>query len=171
MSTPNTSTETTQAESEDNNTGGWTVTRVATAATLGFVALIVILFLIGLAIAVFGDVVYWAAMIQIARDIVMFIIAVQGILIIAGISILIIQIARLVNLIKSESIPIIENTQETLKEAKATAQFVSKHSTGPIVALQSTLAGFIAFISELFKINRLMKPNNSTSSQTEDKRT
>lgn len=168
MSIETTTGEVNQPEADESTQSRWTVSRVATIATAVLVLLIVALFLIGLAIALLGDVVYWAAMIQIARDIVLFIIAIQGILIIGGISILIVQIARLVNLIQAESVPIIESTQETLKETRATAQFVSKHSTGPLIALQSAIAGLLAFLGEILKINQLIKPNKTTSSQTED---
>lgn len=165
--TPSTETPTTEQETPQQESK-WTVQRIVMIAVIAFVVLILVLFVIGLLIAIFGDVVYWAAVIQIARDIVMFIIAIQGILIITALAILILQIARLINLVKAESVPIFESTQETLKEAKATTQFVSKHSIDPIIKLQAFFSGFLVFLAELFKINKLVKPNNSLRNQEDD---
>jgi ABC-type multidrug transport system fused ATPase/permease subunit len=165
----NVTTETQTSDSESQSEGKWTIQRIVMMSVFAFVALILILFVIGLLIALFGDVIYWAAIIQIARDIIVFVIAVQGILIVTALAILILQIARLINLVKAESVPIFESTQETLKEAKATTQFVSKHSIDPIIKMKAFFSGLLVFFAELFKINSLIKPNNSLKNQDEDK--
>lgn len=164
-----TETQTPNSEAQPQQESKWTIQRIVMLSVFAFVIFILVLFIIGLLIALFGDVIYWAAIIQIARDIVVFVIAVQGILIVTALAILILQVARLINLVKAESVPIFESTQETLNEAKATTQFVSKHSVDPIIKMKAFFSGLLVFFSELFKINSLIKPNNSLKDQDEDK--
>src|SRR5690606_21114675 len=95
--------------------------------------IIILLFVIGVLLALFTDPETTAASIQIIRDVVIIIMGLEFILIIVALAILILQIARLVNLLQNEVKPVLENTQTTVNHAKGTVEFVSTNVTAPIV--------------------------------------
>lgn len=135
----------------------WTLTRVAILAGGGFAGFILILFLIALAIAVFGDVSIWAQRMQYFRDLLMIIVAVQVILIVTGFAILVVQIGRFVNLLRSEIKPITRETQQAARNVRVTSQFVSEQATGPVIQASSFFFGAITFLREISRIRSLLK--------------
>jgi len=64
--------------------------------------------------------------------------------------ILIIQLARLINLLQNEIKPIVESTNETVSTLRGTTQFLSDNLSEPVIRLNEYLAG----VSEFFKIVR-----------------
>lgn len=64
--------------------------------------------------------------------------------------ILIIQLARLINLLQNEIKPIVESTNETVSTLRGTTQFVSDNLSEPVIRINEYMAG----ISEFFKIVR-----------------
>ncbi len=67
------------------------------------------------------------------RDIAIIIIAIQSIVIGVLIAVLIWQIWRLVKIVQTELMPIIEDTQETVKTVRGTAEFVSNNVVSPVI--------------------------------------
>lgn len=67
--------------------------------------------------------------------------------------ILIIQLARLINLLQNEIKPIVESTNETVSTLRGTTQFLSDNLSEPVIRLNEYMAG----ISEFFKIVRPKK--------------
>jgi hypothetical protein len=64
--------------------------------------------------------------------------------------ILIIQLARLINLLQNEIKPIVESTNETVSTLRGTTQFLSDNLSEPVIKINEYLAG----LSEFFKIVR-----------------
>ncbi len=64
--------------------------------------------------------------------------------------ILIIQLARLINLLQNEIKPIVKSTNETVSTLRGTTQFLSDNISEPVIRLNEYMAGF----SEFFKIVR-----------------
>jgi hypothetical protein len=54
---------------------------------------------------------------------------------------LIVQLARLINLLQNEIRPILESTNETTRTLRGTAVFMSDHLTEPVIKANESLAG------------------------------
>jgi hypothetical protein len=136
--------------------GGLTLRRVVMIASGGLIALILLIFVLALVVAR-GNVEQWGAIIEIVRDLVIIFLALEGILIILALSVLILQVARLINLLQNEVQPILKNTQETIKSAKGTVDFVSETVTGPIVRATAFVAGVNVVVNNAFGLRRMLK--------------
>lgn len=90
--------------------------------------------------------------IAIIRDVMFIFLALEGILIILALTILIAQVARLVNLVQSEIKPILRNTQETVQYAKGTVEFVGKNLTQPVMTANTFMAAGVTFAKTLFRL-------------------
>src|SRR3989304_7784179 len=76
------------------------------------------------------------------RDIFIIFMAFESLLIGAALVILVIQIASLINLIQNEVKPILKSTTETVNTLRGTTAFLSENMVGPVIKLNSYLAGF-----------------------------
>jgi hypothetical protein len=85
-----------------------------------------------------------------ARDIAIIIVAFQSIIIGILMAILVIQVIRLVNLLRHEIMPIVNSTQETVGTVRGTAGFVSDHLVQPLVSAASFSAGARRAVRTLF---------------------
>ncbi len=113
-------------------TSKWTIQRVAVLGASVLGGILVVIFLIGLALALFADAQPTAARMQVVRDIFIILIGLELILIVASLAVLIVQIARLITLLKSETKPILENAQEATRSANGrTAEYLM---STPLVA-------------------------------------
>jgi hypothetical protein len=131
------------------------LTRIVIAVTV--VLVLVVAGVVGIALLIAqGDVERWAAIMQIFRDIFIVFLSLQGILIIVAIAVLIVQIARLVNLLQNEISPILKNAQETANTAAGTARFVGENLSEPLIAFSSFLASLSLFLREAGGIRRAL---------------
>jgi len=137
----------------------WTLQRIVMIAAGILGGLIILLFILGLLLALFSNVEATAPRIQIVRDIFLIIMGLEFILIILALAVLILQVARLINLLQNEIKPILENTQDTVNSAKGTVDFVSSNVTRPIVRASGFLAGTSVLIRELGGIRRAVRHN------------
>lgn len=135
----------------------WTIKRITTIAAAALIGVILLVFIIGVLLALLTDANQTAPRIQIIRDIVIIILALQGIVIVVALAVLILQVARLINLLQNEVIPILENTKDTLNTAKGTVEFVSSNVTDPLVKASGFFAGARVLISELGGIRRAIR--------------
>lgn len=124
-----------------------------------FAGLILLIFLFGIGLAVLADPGPTAERVSLLRDIFIIVMALEIIVIIVALAALIVQFARLLNLLQNEVKPILDNAQEASDTAKGTAQFIGANVTGPLVRLQSFLAGFVVFLRELGGIRRAIRPS------------
>jgi len=95
-----------------------------------------------------------AAAFRILRDFFIIVLALQGILISVALVVLILQLTALINLLRTEIKPIVDETRQTLTTVKGTSQFVSENVASPVIREASTVAGARAFIGELSGIRR-----------------
>lgn len=141
---------------EEESDGFWTFQRIAMVSVGAIVGFYILLFLIGLVTAIaFGE---SAAMwFGYFRNLVNIALAVSTLVIFVGIGVLIVQIARFVNLLRSEVKPITEDSQKALQEVRATAQFVQKNSVQPIIQGQAFFAGLLAFLREIVRLTQILQ--------------
>ncbi len=87
------------------------------------------------------------------RDIFIVFMAVESMFIGFALVILMIQLARLTNMLQHEIKPILENTNDTVNTVRGTAIFVSENLVEPVMKLNSYLAAFgkLLELMNLFK--------------------
>jgi hypothetical protein len=76
------------------------------------------------------------------RDIFIILMALESLLIGLALTILIIQIARLTNLLENEVKPILDSTNETISNLRGTTKFLSDNLVEPVIKLNEILAVF-----------------------------
>jgi hypothetical protein len=91
---------------------------------------------------------YNPAATAVIRDIFIIFLAVESLFIGLALTILMIQLARLTNLLQHEIKPILENTNETVNTVRSTAIFVSENLVDPVMKLN----GYIAAIGKFFEL-------------------
>lgn len=147
---------TTSTESNSESNSRWTFNRILILATVGLVVLILLPFIIGLIVAI-ADPNGAAGFFEYVKNLLIIALSIQGILIVAGVAILVVQVARFVNLLRSEVKPITDDTRDVVRNVKVTTEFATKEGVRPIVQAQSFFAGLWVFTREIFKINRIVK--------------
>jgi hypothetical protein len=80
------------------------------------------------------------------RDIFIILLGFQSMLIGFVMIILVIQIARLINLLNNEIKPILETTNETISHLRGTTVFLSENLSEPVVKLNEYIAGMTEFL-------------------------
>ncbi len=153
-------TETTP-ETQSQANQGFDVAKVARRAAfafVGFIVLLVVLIVVLSLIAEGNDAAQVGVVVAIIRDVVIILLALEGILIVMALVVLIAQVARLVNLLQNEVKPILENTQETVRHAKGSVEFVGKNVTEPVISTSAFFAGLGVIVRELGGIRRALRP-------------
>lgn len=143
--------------------GGWSITRIALITSLILIGVVVVIFVGGLALALFTTVEQTAYWVQIVRDLFIIVMALEGILIVCAIAALVVQVSRLVNLLKSEVRPILENAEAAAKSVKGTAEFVGNNIAEPVINAGGFIAGVSVLIRELAGLRRAIQPSNHRS--------
>jgi hypothetical protein len=87
------------------------------------------------------------------RDIFIILMALESLLIGLALTILIIQIARLTNLLENEVKPILDSTNETISNLRGTTRFLSDNLVEPVIKLNEILAVFQR-ITDILKLTR-----------------
>lgn len=144
------------SETQSTKKTGWSMTRIAAVATGFLVGLLVLLFVFALILAI-ADVERAGQIIQLVRDYLIIVILLEGILILFAIAVLMVQIARSVNLVQNEVKPILETTQETLNTVKGSAEFMSKNAAEPMIRASSFFSGLWVFLRELGGLRRAVR--------------
>ena len=75
------------------------------------------------------------------RDIFIIFMALESLLLGLALVILIIQVARLINLLQNEIKPILDSTNETVSTLRGTSAFLSDNLVAPIIKMNEYLAG------------------------------
>lgn len=97
-----------------------------------------------------------AGSVQIIRDFFIIVMVMEGMLIGAALIILVLQLARLTNLLQNEIRPILEQTNSTVKTVKGTASFVSRNVADPVIRSAGFLSWLVAVIRELLGLRRVV---------------
>ena len=79
------------------------------------------------------------------RDVFIIFMALESIVIGLALIILIIQLAKLINLLQNEIKPIINSTNETVSTLRGTSQFLSDNLVEPVLKLNEIMAGLQHF--------------------------
>lgn len=87
------------------------------------------------------------------RDIFIIFLALQSILIGVALVVLLIQLARLINLLQNEVKPILDSTNETVGHLRGTTIFLSEQLVEPLIKLNEYLAG----LTQLMAVIGLLK--------------
>ncbi len=122
-----------------NDTMRW----VVIGAIVGFILLIAVA--VGLSWVMVSN----PAITETLRDVFIIWMAFVSILIGVALVVLIIQVARLTNLLQHEIKPILDNTNQTINTVRGTAAFVSENVSEPMVKISSTVAGVTRFVQLL----------------------
>ncbi len=118
--------------------------------------ILILLFILALVFSLIGGDSF-ATVVRVIRDLVIIFLALEGALIVLALAILILQIARLVNLLQSEVKPILDNTQSTLTTLRGTVEFMSENLTQPIVKASGFFASITTLTSSAFGLRRALK--------------
>jgi len=145
METDRTSTEiTTYSQQESNSPDELTASQRKTL--IGIIAVVVILIA-----AIIGGI-WWLVQPGTdtgrVRDIFIIFMGFESLLIGFTLVILIVQLARLINLLQNEIKPIIDSTNETVSNLRGTTAFLSDNLSEPVIKLNEYIAG----LSELLKV-------------------
>jgi ABC-type dipeptide/oligopeptide/nickel transport system permease component len=111
------------------------------------------LFLIALIIVAVNAMVKNPAQTETLRDIMIIFLAFESIIIGLALVILLVQLARLTNLLQYEIRPILEATNETVGSLRGTTKFLSDNLVTPVVKANSSFAALRRAI-ELFDFRR-----------------
>lgn len=76
-----------------------------------------------------------------ARDIAIIVLALESIVVGVLLGILVIQVMRLVRLLREEVMPILRSTQDTVSTVRGTTDFMADHLVQPVVKASSYAAG------------------------------
>jgi hypothetical protein len=90
---------------------------------------------------------------SVIRDIFIIFMAVESLFIGLTLVVLMVQLARLTNLLQHEIKPILESTNETVNTVRGTAIFVSENLADPVMKLNS----YVAALSKFFELMNLFK--------------
>ncbi len=134
---------------------GFNLRRIVLIASGAIIGFTVVMFLIALLISTGGEPL--GNIVRTIRDLVIIFLALEGVLIILGLAVLVLQIARLVNLLQTEIKPILENTQETVRTAQGTVEFVGNNIAEPVIAASGFFAGVSVLMGNMFGIRRALK--------------
>jgi hypothetical protein len=155
--TPPALPEPARTSSPPQEKSGLSVVRVVIIASAVLVGLVIVILVVSLLIAQ-GDLQTWSNIVEIFRDMFIIFLALEGILIILALAVLIVQVARLINLIQNEVKPVLTNTQQTVKTAKGTVDFVSDTVSEPLIKASAFMAGFGVVMNNLGGIRRALRP-------------
>lgn len=134
---------------------GFNTRRAVLIGVGGLIGALLIVFILALGLAAAGT--EWATAVQVVRDVVIIVLALQGILILLALAILILQVARLVSLLQAEVKPVLENAQDTMKTVQVTVEFVSDNVADPIIKASGFIAGVSVMLREIFGIRRAIR--------------
>ena len=94
------------------------------------------------------------------RDVFIIFMALESIVIGLVLIILVVQIARLINLLQNEIKPILDSTNETVSTLRGTTKFLSDNLAEPIIKLNEYFAGLQSFIKLIRPARRKNEQSN-----------
>ncbi len=80
------------------------------------------------------------------RDVFIIFMALESMVIGLVLIILVVQLARLTNLLQNEIKPIMDSTNETVSTIRGTTQFLSDHMVEPVIKINEYIAGLTSFL-------------------------
>jgi hypothetical protein len=87
------------------------------------------------------------------RDIFIIVVALESLVIGIALTVLVIQLASLINLLRNEVRPILRATSETVNTLRGTTEFLGENVVQPVIEIRGYLAG-ITRVLELMRIKK-----------------
>jgi len=136
----------------NENEGSNQTRNIVIAGIIAIVSFVIVLIVIAVLLAL--NPATTAPSVVVIRDLL--IIAMAFLLIVIGVSftVLLVQIARFVNLMTNEVRPLIETTTDTVNTVRGTAVFISKHVTEPIISTAGALGGVAKVVGDVEMIRK-----------------
>lgn len=126
-----------------------------------FLIVFLIAVVVGLVLGEHDAVANWVA---IFRDLLLIVLAMEGMVMGVALIVLVIQLAALVNVLQNEIKPIVDSANQTVTTVRGTAEFVSQNVVEPVVKFSSAAVGLSALLRELLRlrrsVRRAMRPDN-----------
>ena len=132
---PDSTTSTVDALPAENGPESTTISPVWIVVSVVFLLVVLAFFVFSVTLMVQNP-----AQTETLRDIMIIFVALESIIIGVALVILLIQLARLSNLLRYEIKPILETTNETLSSLRGTTRFLSDNLVTPVVKANSTFA-------------------------------
>lgn len=143
--------------------GGPSIMKVAVIAAGAFFVVILLTF----ALAVFfatRDIDRAGEFIRLIRDVFIIVLSMSFLMIVASLTVLIIQVASLVNLLQTEIKPLLENLQATMNTVSGTARFVGANVAQPLIKAGGFMAGVAVFAREFGGIRKALSRSENGKS-------
>ena len=152
-----------QASPTEKPKSKWTVQRIVFLSSGVLGGLIAIIFVVGLLLAFSGELEITALRVEYIRNLFMIVIGLEGLLIIGSIAVLIVQITRLVNMLKRDVQPVLTTAQETVNTAKGTVEFVGDNTVRPIIRASAFASGVGVVLRDMGGIRRAIRRTKNGS--------
>jgi len=91
------------------------------------------------------------------RDGAIVLLALESVVIGVLIALTLLQIRKLVRVLREEIMPLLKDAQETVSTVQGTTHFVSENLVNPLIKVQSYSAGVLGTLRQLLFINRKLK--------------
>jgi hypothetical protein len=156
---------TAQTPAETETKSKWTVQRIVFIGAGGLGGVIAIIFVVGLLLAFTSELEITALRIEYFRNLFMIVLGIEGILIIGSVAVLIVQIARLVNMLKRDVQPVLTTAQKTVNTAKGTVEFVGDNTVRPIIKASAFMSGIGVVIRDVGGIRRAIRRTKQNGAQ------
>lgn len=134
---------------------GPSIIKVAIIASVVFFAVVFLIFAFGVVFAL-SDIDRAGEFIRLIRDVFIIVLSMSFLMIVAALTVLIIQVASLANLLQTEIKPLLENLQATMNTVSGTARFVGANVAQPLIKAGGFMAGVAVFARELGGIRRAL---------------
>ncbi len=94
---------------------------------------------------------------SVVRDVAIVLLALESIVIGILLALMLLQLRKLVSLLRSEVVPMLDSAQETVTTVHGTATFLSKTLVQPVIKVSSFSAGTLQAIRSLLFIRRKIR--------------
>ena len=156
LETPSAASQSTPSESQESVQA--VTSQQRQAIIIAVLVVLLILVLIGVSIYVLALPSTDTAKV---RDIFIIFMAIESLLIGFALVILMIQLARLINLMQNEIKPILNSTQDTLGHLRGTTVFLSENLVEPVIKLNEYMAGFTQLLQVIGLVKKGKGPKTS----------
>ncbi|PKO13879.1 MAG: hypothetical protein CVU39_16865 [Chloroflexi bacterium HGW-Chloroflexi-10] len=105
------------------------------------------------------------------RDVFIIFMALESLLLGIALTVLIIQLAVLINVLKNEVKPILDTTNETMNNLRGTTTFLSNNIVEPVIKLNEYLAGFRKLLDLVMPVSKSRRATQPKPSDQEKENT
>lgn len=133
------------------------VRRTIFISTMIIGGLLSLILIPGIILAFTPDFAITSARLAYLRNLLLTLLTIQVVLVVVAMSILVTQLARLVNLLTNGTRIVLHNANETVGTARSTIGFISEQTVGPVVKMSGFLAGLGVLIREIAGLRRAVR--------------